>query len=554
MSSRLGRPLRSLVVRLLVPLFLTVAAVLGIHAWLSFGSTQRQLLEIVGSTAERSSGLIRRATHDGMLLNRLDEVQAMVERLAEGEEVEAIRVIDKEGAVILSAAVAEIGHQIALDAAPCQSCHHEGDDLSEAPLQSSEVIRLGDGREVLRYASAIENEPSCVAAECHPHPVETSVLGILDVEMSMAPLQATLEQARSQLVRTTLALFVVIGVVATVFIRRVVGRPLGRLYGATRRIAAGDLDTRVEVRGHHELAQLAEAFNQMSEDLLAARSEVTNWSQKLEDKVVEKTSELQRTQRQVLHMEKMASLGKLATTVAHELNNPLAGVLTYARLVERELAGQELDDEVRRELDRYLRLIDQESRRCGDIVKNLLLFARRRGAELAPIDLNEEMDRSLMLIRHHLEISNVELRYEPLSGDAQMIADPGQLQQALVALMVNAVEAMAGTGDEDGVLSVRMSATGDEISIDIGDSGPGISSEVQPHIFEPFFSTKQEESRVGLGLAVVYGIVRRHGGTIEVESEAGRGTIFHLRLPRRPSDGRAPGSDANSTAGTEKTP
>ena len=340
MSSRLGRPLRSLVVRLLVPLFLTVAAVLGVHAVFSFGSTKQHLLEMVGSTAERSSGLIRRATHDGMLLNRLDEVQTTIERLAEGPEVEAIRVIDKDGAVILSAAVEEIGHEIALDAAPCQSCHIEGDELSAAPFQSSEMIRLGDDREVLRYVSAIENEPSCAAAECHPHPADARMLGILDVEMSMAPLQASLDEARWQLVRTTLALFLVIGVVATVFIRRVVGKPLSHLYGATRRIAAGDLDTRVEVNGRHELARLADAFNQMSDDLRAARSEVTDWSQKLEDKVMEKTAELQRTQRQVLHMEKMASLGKLATTVAHELNNPLTGVLTYTRLVSRELKDQ----------------------------------------------------------------------------------------------------------------------------------------------------------------------------------------------------------------------
>jgi len=554
MMSRLGRPLRSLVVRLLVLLFLTVAAVLGVHAAFSYGATKQQLLQIVGSSTERCSGLIQRATHDGMLLNRLDEVQATIERLAEGPDVEAIRVLDKEGAVILSAAAAEIGHEIPLDAAPCQSCHLEGAELSAAPLQTSKLIRLDDGREVLRFASAIENELSCVAAECHPHPSESTVLGILEVEMSMAPLQATLDQARWQLVRTTLALFLVIGVVATVFIRRVVGKPLGQLYGATQRIAAGDLDTHVEVHGQHELARLAEAFNQMSEDLLAARSEITNWSQKLEDKVMEKTAALQRTQRQVIHMEKMASLGKLAATVAHELNNPLTGVLTYTRLVARELKDQPLEEEVQQELARYLHLMDKECHRCGDIVKNLLLFARRRGAELAPVDVNEEVERGLMLIHHHMEISNIELRHEPLVGDSQIVADPGQLQQALVALLVNAIEAMAGTGEGGGVLSVDMTGTADEISIDIGDTGQGIPPEVLPHIFEPFFSTKEEESRVGLGLAVVYGIVRRHGGTIEVESEPGRGTVFHLRLPRRPKAGGQSAGNADTTAGTERSP
>ena len=168
---------------------------------------------------------------------------------------------------------------------------------------------------------------------------------------------------------------------AAVVIRRVVQRPVSQLYEGTRRIADGDLDTRIEVRGRHELARLAEAFNRMAGDLRTARRELTEWSQKLEDKVVEKTEELSRAQRQVLHMEKMASLGKLSATVAHELNNPLTGVLTYARLVRRELGDQPIAAEMRDELTQYLSLIEKECNRCGAIVQNLLLFARphRRG-------------------------------------------------------------------------------------------------------------------------------------------------------------------------------
>ena len=190
---------------------------------------------------------------------------------------------------------------------------------------------------------------------------------------------------------------------------------------------SGDLDTRIEVRGRHELARLAEAFNQMAADLSAARREVTEWSQKLEEKVVEKTEELGRAQRQVLHMEKMASLGKLSATVAHELNNPLSGMLTYARLVRRELAEQPIEAEIRDELTRYLSLVEKECSRCGGIVQNLLLFARRTGAAMAPVDLNEVVERSLMLVRHHLEISGVKLHSELLAGDSRIVADAGQI-------------------------------------------------------------------------------------------------------------------------------
>jgi two-component system NtrC family sensor kinase len=279
------------------------------------------------------------------------------------------------------------------------------------------------------------------------------------------------------------------------------------------------------------LARLAAAFNQMAGDLNAARQEITEWSQKLEDKVIEKTQELSRAQRQVLHMEKMASLGKLSATVAHELNNPLSGVLTYARLVRRELQGQALAPELQEELTRYLSLIEKECSRCGAIVQNLLLFARRTGAEMAPVDLNEVVERSLMLVRHHIEISGVKLRCELLKGNSTIVADAGQLQQALIALLVNAVEAMNGLEGE-GELSVRLTGDNHEVQIDVADTGIGIPSDVLPQIFEPFFSTKEAENGVGLGLSVVYGIVQRHGGRIEVESQAGRGTVFHVQLPR----------------------
>ena len=196
--------------------------------------------------------------------------------------------------------------------------------------------------------------------------------------------------------------------VAAVFFRRVVQRPVLQLYKGTRRIADGDLDTRIEVRGRHELARLAEAFNHMAGDLSDARREVTAWSQKLEEKVVEKTEELGRAQRQVLHMEKMASLGKLSATVAHELNNPISGMLTYARLVRRE---------TRRATDRcrHPRRDDPVPELGGEGMQPLRRQSSRtccssrggRGRPMAPVDLNEVVERSLMLVRHHLEISRL---------------------------------------------------------------------------------------------------------------------------------------------------
>ncbi len=550
MHTKLERLIQSVGFRLLAPLSVIVGVVLTIHAMISFRSTKEDFLRFVRADVGRYSGLIKRATHDGMLLNHKEGVQATIKRLAEGPEIAAIRVYDKEGKIAMSADEEEIGKRIGLASATCHSCHERGGTKDIALMELQGLTRVGEGAEVLRHLSVIENEPTCATAACHAHPADQRVLGVLDLEMSMAPLEDAIRRAQTQFLWTTVILILIIGVVAALVIRRVVQRPVQQLYEGTQRIADGDLDTQVQVRGHHELAHLAEAFNRMASDLNAARQEIVEWSQKLESKVIEKTAELSKVQRQVLHMEKMASLGKLSATVAHELNNPLTGVLTYASLVRRELADQSMDEAVKHELTGFLSLIEKECIRCGAIVKNLLLFARRTGAEVAPADLNEIVERSIMLVRHHLELSGVKLCCELLAGDGQIVADAGQLQQALVALLVNAVEAMKDLNGGQGELTIRLHGSDEQVEIDVADNGVGIPPEVLPQIFDPFFSTKEAEKGVGLGLSVVYGIVQRHGGQIEVESTVGQGTVFHVRLPRH---ARPWGEDNATELGSEPT-
>jgi two-component system NtrC family sensor kinase len=529
------RLFQSLGFRLLAPLFLAVGGVLACYAAISFRSTEDHFLRLVRGDVERTSGMIKRATHDAMLTNRKEDVQATISRLAETPDIAAIRIYDKTGRIVMSAQRDEIGKSIAADTETCRACHQNDRTTEAAILQPGELAHEELQPEVLRHLSAIETEPGCVASGCHYHTADQKVLGVLDLEMSTKSMTAALSTAKSHFLWATAILTFVILAVVAVFIRRGLQKPIWRLCAGTRRIAQGDLDTRVKVSGHDELAELAKALNRMAEDLAAARHEVTQWSQNLEKKVAEKTTELQQAQRQVLHMEKMASLGKLSATVAHEINNPLTGMLVYAGLSRRELQEQALDPAVREDVMHYLAVIERECRRCGGIVQNLLLFARRSGSNMASVDVNEIVRQSLMLVEHHLHMSGLKLKAEFLEKDSRMTADGGQLQQALVALLVNAVEAMSGLPEEQGELVVGLHGTADSIRIDIGDNGIGIPSDVLPQIFEPFFSTKEAENGVGLGLSVVYGIVQRHGGRIDVDSKVGCGTTFHLTLPRQPA-------------------
>lgn len=526
----------SLSLRLLLRVLGTIAVVFAAYAFLSYRATSSRWTDTMNDYAARTGDLIKRATKYSMMLNREEDLHHTVRLLAESPNIRGIRVYDKSGSIIFSADASEVGRKVDLQAEACVICHDQAEPLRSVPSKNRmRVYRAASGERILGVINPIENEAQCSSAACHAHPKEQSVLGVLDVQVSMDSVDQALESTQGHVLWLTLVMLAVVGMGTVGFVYRIVRRPIFKLHEGTQRVAHGDLDYRIEVETQDEVGRLAVAFNRMTEDLQHAYRELTGWSHKLEDEVEAKTAELGRIQRQIVHMEKMASLGKLSATVAHEINNPLAGILTYSKLVSRSLGDESCSQEDKEEMQRWLGLIQKESSRCGDIVKNLLLFARQSGARFAPVHVREVLERSLMLVGHHLEIAGVELEHPDFEGDDEILGDGDQVQQALIALLVNAVEAMHG--GEGGRLTVRGRGAEDGIHLEIGDTGGGIPEEVLPHIFEPFFSTKNKESGVGLGLAVVYGIVQRHGGTIDVDTELGRGTTFRLFFPRRPSEG-----------------
>jgi len=520
---------------LLAPLLVTIVLVFSIYAVLSFRATKRELTDSVYLWAYKFGDLVKRATNHGMLLNRKDDVQYNLQIIGANPGVEGLYVYDKLGTIAFSSQLSEIGKQVDRQAEACIVCHGQTAPLREVSTGvRTRVYRNPAGRRVFGVIEPIENEPRCAQGGCHPSVEEQSILGVLDVQMSLEPLDKALDGARRRWLWLTMAMVLMVSAATIALVYRIVRRPVMKLYQGTRRIAQGDLETRIEVTSRDELGHLAAAFNNMTRELHAAHEEANSWSQRLEQKVVEKTEELGRIQRQVLLMEKMASLGKLAATVAHELNNPLAGILNYAKLIEREMREGGIPDEVtQQELLRYVSVIQQESRRSGEIVRNLLLFARQSHVRLAPVRLEEVVHRALLLMNHRMEMLSISLDQKREPGDDTLVADADQIQQALVALMVNAIDAMEENGS--GILGVCIVPGEDAVEIRVSDTGIGIPDDIVGHIFEPFFSTKTKESGVGLGLAVVYGIVRGHGGTVEVKSQVGHGSIFTLRLPRRPS-------------------
>jgi len=305
------------------------------------------------------------------------------------------------------------------------------------------------------------------------------------------------------------------------------------LMRGTVHVASGDLGYQITLHAQDEIGELATSFNGMSRQLQAERNQNLVWTHTLEERVEEKTRELMRAHEHALHTEKMASIGKMAAVLAHEINNPLSGILTYAKLLRKWVVSGQTEHEKHEEATQCLDLIAAESRRCGDLIKNLLTLSRSSPMNLQSTDLNSVVDRSLMLVRHQLELGGVEFQVN-LAKDLPIVqCDPAQIEQVIIALTMNAKDAMPHGGNL--WLETKLSADEREIEIKVRDDGTGIAPDVLPHIFEPFLTTKESGHGVGLGLAIARGIVERHNGRIEVHSEVGQGTTFVINLPNQVS-------------------
>ena len=479
-------------------------------------------------TAERITDVIRRSTHYEMLHNDRNALYNVIQEIGSEPGIRRIRIFNKEGRIQFSTDAREVGTVVDKTAEACYGCHAQQQPLARlARPDRGRIFTSPQGDHLLGVIRPIENAPACSNAACHAHPAGQRVLGVIDANLSLAAVDAGAVEQRRHLIVVTLIAAVLISLLGFAYIWLAIYRPVKELTIGTRRVADGDLHYRLPVRSQDELGELADEFNRMTADLEGARDEITSWAKTLEQRVEQKTAELERAHQTMLSNEKMASIGKLAATVAHEVNNPLFGILTYARLNLKKLAGCDIPDEDKKEIVEHLQIIEHESKRCGEIMRNLLTFARQAPSRRDNNDINTLIGRAAVLVRHKLDLQSIAL-VEDLAADVPPLeCDAGQIQQVMLILLVNAAEALG----KDGRIEVQTEVTGGAVKIHVRDNGPGIPDDVMPKIFEPFFTTKEEQQRTGLGLAVAKSIVEQHGGEIEVHSKKGVGTEFLVSLP-----------------------
>jgi len=507
----------------------------------------RQHLEAATlASAERVSDVIRRSTTYYMLRNDREGLYHAIQTIADEPGMIKVRIFDQEGRISYSTDPAEVSHVLDKTAEACYGCHTQSQPLTRLNRPDRfRIYRNGGGHRVLGIITPIENQPGCSNAACHAHPATQQVLGVLDTNLSLAKTDVQLADSSARMLSYTAGATLIVTILSWLFVWRVVDKPIKALKKGTEHLSQGELGYQIEVRSRDEVGDLAQSFNGMSLQLRAANEEIVTWAKTLEDRVEQKTSELKRAHEHVLHVEKMASIGKMAAVVAHEVNNPLSGILTYAKLLRKWVASGQAEHEKREEAMQCLELIAAESRRCGDLIKNLLTLSRTAPMNVQPTDLHAVIDRCLLLVRHQLELGGIQLQLDLAKDLPRVLCDPAQMEQVFLALIMNAIDAMPRGGNL--WIKTRLSDDESEIKIQVRDDGAGIAPDVLPQIFEPFLTTKESGHGVGLGLAISRGIVERHNGRIEVESELGRGTTFTVTLPgQAPVASRVTVGDGNA--------
>ncbi len=529
----------------------TTLALLGALALFAVLVVRHQREELLGEAVRhvtQLSEVLIRGTRFAMLQNRPEYVHQIIQDVArQGGNIQKVRIFSKEGVIIDSTHVPELGLKVDRKAEGCLLCHETEKPAQQIPRSArARVFVTPEGTRMLASMEVIRNEPSCSNAACHVHPRNQSVLGVLDIVYSLDESDRAMQRSVGTIVILVLGFVAVAALLLSTFVHRLVYRPLRDLETGANRISSGNLEQRIPQRSEDEFGRLAASFNAMTEALKRSQGELQEWNRTLELKVEERTRALRRAEAEAVRGEKLASVGLLAAGVAHELNNPLTGILTFATLVRKKMpeASEEAED---------LELVIKETKRCAAIIRRLLDFAREKAPEKKFADLNQLIEDTVRIVERPAHVRDIEIATDFDRSLPPIWLDASMIQQVVMNMLVNAQQAIDGKGS----ITVRTrratqpASTGPGAApvpmavVSIIDTGCGIPEANLKRIFDPFFSSKEVGKGTGLGLSVSHGIIVAHGGTIEVESRPGVGSTFRIYLPLEP-----PAEDAGAAHGS----
>ena len=500
-------------------------------AWLIFSMSNNYLENVTKQFGKRMSTVIDHSIRSSMISEDHAELTEAIAKVQGVPGVSAIRIFNDEGEIKHHAPPARNGGHGEDSMLPCTHCHTSVDPGQWGMPETCVYNILGAEGRTMIVLSPIMSTPECRSSGCHQTNDDSEVLGFMEVKLPLTELDKALSKILYEYFGIIMLFLFLLMATLLFFIERRLNRPLKRIVDVSQSVTAGNLSVRVDVSKNEfrDVHQVGMALNTMLESINQSNREMHQWSNDLENMVRIKSEDIARSQNEIYQIERLASLGRLSSSVAHEINNPLAGVLTYAKLVSRILQNSELTEDRRVAILKHLDMIQSETTRCGNIVKGLLNFSMDSSQKFESLHVNEVLDETAQLIQHSFQISDVRLITDFSASRDQIKANGNQVIQACLAVLTNALEAVDEGGD--GLVTYRSyNPDMKHVVIEIKDNGIGISAEDQEHMFEPFFSRKKEMSGIGLGLAVTYGILEQHNAKVYVDSAPGKGTSIKFKF------------------------
>ncbi len=491
-----------------------------------FNNTIRQNGDNISSIVEGSLYYSMLENDKAMLQRTLDIISTM-------SGIDEVNMYDDRDSLAFTSLVADPHNNIDPN---CRNCHSDFDSMFPEKEKvyriigdtvDCSVMQAGESSRQLLIRKPILNEKSCYTAACHYHSESDEVLGSLIIKLPLDDLDSIVDESSNDFFILAMIITVFMVTFLIIFTRKRIKDPLNSIISASEAVSRGNNKIRLEIKPHllDDMRKVSMAFNNMLDNIDSATRELQNWSQQLEYKVQKKSEELSDAQNELIHVERIASLGKLSSSVAHEINNPLSGILVYTKLVHKLLNNDDCYHPKKESMLKHLKFIETETKRCGEIVKGLLDFSRKDQDNFEARKLHDVLEETCKLITHSAKISNIKVIKDFRAEEDEVLCSPNQIKQACFAIMVNAAEAIK----ENGEIIVRTANPDeDSIRVEISDNGSGISPEDIPHIFEPFYTTKRDVSGLGLGLSIVHGIIQNHKGNVDVDSELGKGTTIKI--------------------------
>ncbi|UCG62891.1 MAG: HAMP domain-containing protein [Candidatus Zixiibacteriota bacterium] len=544
--------LRSLSLRTKVVLPISavlITVILSISSYLIKQQAQafRREMETTGETMVR---MLAVNVESGVLFESEYELEEAMRVLERFNFVQYASVANAEGTVL--AQVGQWSEDTAtLVARPIQKDHHAHRDCQHMFYENE------DGRQFIEMVVPVVSRVQWLNRETlgitgpsgtFDTAYDTETIGHVRLILSLDQVNTAIADAQKTVIALT-ALVLLFSLVVLNYFVRFFTLPIRKLVEATDQIGRGDFSQKVDITQQDEIGQLAATFNRMVDSLRQSRDEIEEYNRTLEEKILERTLELGEAQAQLVQSEKLSAIGQLAAGVAHELNNPLGGILGYAQFALEKLRKSDPQQSNALEIDSYIRYlsdIENQARRCKTIVQNLLRFSRSsRTTEFDDLDINCVIDDTRSFVEHQLKMKEIELVVQKEEGLPTIQGNAGQLQQVFTNLIINAMHASPPRTRIRLIsrLSPALGEFGGALEILCIDQGVGIPKEDLKKVFEPFFTTKEVGKGTGLGLSVSYGIIREHGGEIKVSSAPGQGTTFTVILPVQK---HGPGSDTES--------